>query len=150
MTKTLSLAGICSLQRQIVIHIVYYVIMFVNAVPTTVDVSDMYSSQEITTQCKLDLARDYTVLCRAYVEDSDNAILTNTTKLRTHGSIALGPSYNWQGSMLCFDLETGKVMTQRTMPELPIPDCVKDLVNKWGSTEHGKKYSDCVEFSNRR
>ena len=56
--KTLSVAGIFNLPKQIVICIVYYVTAFMNTVPTTLGVSALYSPQKIVTQHKLDIARD--------------------------------------------------------------------------------------------
>ena len=40
-------------------------------------------------------------------------------------------------------------MTCCTMKEVPMPDQVKKLVNKWGSQSGGKAYDSQVEFLNR-
>ena len=71
-------------------------------------------------------------------------------KLRTHGCVALGTSGHWQGSKKCFDLKTGKVVTLRIVKELPYPDRVTKRVNEWGKTSRGEKYSDSLEFLNRK
>ena len=96
---------------------VCYVTTFVNAVPSKLGVSIICPPQECFTQRKLDIARDCNVQFGTYVEASDNTIITNTMKLRTHACITLGPSINWQGSMLCFDLETAKVVTRKIVTE---------------------------------
>ena len=40
-------------------------------------------------------------------------------------------------------------MTRRTVKEVPMPDRVKKLVNKWGSQPRGKACKGSVEFLNR-
>ena len=129
---------------------VYYVANVVNAIPATLDVSAVYSPRGMVSQHKLDITRDCKVQFGAYVEASDGKIFTNTMKSRTHGCITLSPSGNWQGSTLCFNLETGKAVKRHIVTKLPMPDRAKDPVNRWGSKEHGKKYTDCVEFLNCR
>ena len=50
---------------------------------------------------------------------------------------------------MCFDLDTGKVVTRRVIEALPIPDRLTKRVNEWVKTTRGEKYSDCVEFCSR-
>ena len=57
-----------------------------------------------TKHCKVDVG--------AYVEASTDAIITNGNNDRTHAVIALGPSRNRQGSIKCFDLDTGRVVVR--------------------------------------
>ena len=124
--------------------------LFVNAVPDILGVSERYSPREIVTQQKFDFERDCKVQFGAYVQASNDAIITNTMKPRTHGCVALGTSGNWQGLTMCFDLDAGKVVTRRIIEEIPYPDCVIKRVNEWGKTTRGEKYSDGVEFRNRK
>ena len=51
---------------------------------------------------------------------------------------------------MCFDLDTGKVVTRRIIEEMPYPDLIIKRVNKWGKTTRGEKFSDGVEFRNRK
>ena len=53
--KTLVIAGILKFHKQIVIHMVYVVTMMLNAVPSILGVSKLYSPREIVTQRKLDM-----------------------------------------------------------------------------------------------
>ena len=53
-------------------------------------------------------------------------------KGQTHGCVSLGPSGNWQGSHVCFDLETGKVVLRRATKTLPMPESVIRVINEWG------------------
>ena len=90
--KTLSAVGICNLPRQIVIHVVYNVTTFLNAVPDALGVSTICSPREIVTRRKLDVALDYKVQFGAYIEASEDAVVSNTIKSRARECIALVPS----------------------------------------------------------
>ena len=131
------------------IQLVYIVTLFINIVPDALGVSERYSPREIVTQRKFDFERDCKVLFGSYVQASNDAIITNTMKLRTHGCVVLGTSGNWQGSTKCFDIETGKVVPRRVVKVVPYPDCVIKRVDDLGKTPRGEKYSDCLEFLNR-
>ena len=124
--------------------------MFVNAVPDALGVSERYSPRGIVTQQKFDFERDCKVQFGSYVQASNDAIITNTMKLRTHGCVALGTSGNWQGSTNCFDLETKKVVTRRVFKVIPYPDRVIKRVNELGKTPRGANYSDGLAFLNRK
>ena len=137
--STFALAGIKYHAKPIVIQLIYNVTMFVNAVTDALGVSERYSPREIVTQQNFDFERDYKVLFGSYVEASNDAIITNTMKLRTHGCVALGTSGNWQGSTKCFDLETRKVVTRRVVKEVPYPDRVIKRLNDLGKTPRGEK-----------
>ena len=71
-------------------------------------------------------------------------------KPRTHGCLALGTSGNSQGSTMCFDLDTRKVVTRRIVKELPYLDRVIKRVSEVHKTPRGEKYSDEIEFLNRK
>ena len=72
----------------------YCITTFVNTVPSRIGVSAVHSPQEIVTQHKLDIAKDYKVQFGAYVEVSDNAVITHDMKSRTTKCIALSSSEN--------------------------------------------------------
>ena len=57
--------------------------------------------------------------------------MTNHNTPRTRGCIALGPSGNRQGSLICSDLETGKVVTRRIIKQIPWPDGTIEIANAW-------------------
>ena len=71
-------------------------------------------------------------------------------RVRTHRSVALKTVGNWQGSTMCFDLDTEKFVTCRIVKEVPYPDRVIKSVNEWGKTTSGQTYSDGSEFRNRK
>ena len=87
--------GIQYVPKPMVICIVYNVTTCVNAIPDSLGVSDKYSPRKIVIQRKFDFAQDCKVQFGAYVEASDDAIVTNTMKLRTHGCVELGTPDNW-------------------------------------------------------
>ena len=45
-----------------------------------------------------------------YIEATTDNEVTNNMKGQTHGCGSLGPIGNWQGSQVCFDLKTGRVV----------------------------------------
>ena len=124
--------------------------MFVNAATDALGVSELYSPRKLVTQRKFDFKRDCKVQFGTYVQASNDSIVTNAMKLRTHGCVALGTSGNWQGSTKCFDIETGKVVTRRVVKQVPYPNRAIKRVNEWGKTPHGEKYLDGPEFLNRK
>ena len=73
--------------------------------------------------------------------------MTNDNTPRTHGCIALGPSGNRQGSLKCFDLETGKVVTRRVIKQIPWPDGTIEIANAWG--RKSKHFMESITFLNR-
>ena len=125
----LRVAGFKYLHRLIVVHCLYFVTMMINAVPADSGISEKYSPHEIVTGQKLDMKKDCRALFGAYVEDSKDAVTTNTMDERTHSCIPLGPSGNLQGSVKCFDLLTGKLIIQRTVKTAPYPHRIIWLTN---------------------
>ena len=81
-----------------------------------------------------------------YIEASTDKIITNDMKMRTHGCISLGPSGNWQGSQVCFDLETGRVVIRRNIEVLPMPDSVIQVINDWGKSQKNTDFKNKLEF----
>ena len=43
--------------------------------------------------------------------------------------MSFGPSGNLQGSQVCFDLETGRVVLRRVIKVLPMSDSVIQVIN---------------------
>ena len=92
--KTLVIAGILNFHKHIVIRVVYFVTMMLNAVPATLGFSKVYSPREIVTQRKIDTNKDCKVRFGTYVEARKDAQIKNTMKSHTEECIALGPSGN--------------------------------------------------------
>ena len=117
--STFAVAGIKYLAKPIVICLVYNVTLFVNATLDTLGFSERYSPQKkIVTQLKFDFKQDYKFQCCAYVQASNEVIVTTMVRLCTHGCVALRTSENWQGSAMCFNPDTGKFMIHRVIEEM--------------------------------
>ena len=133
------------LHKQIVIRLVYFCVTMINAVLAAKGISDRFAPREIVTGRRLDL-NHIKAGFGEYVEASTDADVTNDMKARTHACISLGPSGNWQGSQLCFDIETGKVVLRRVIKVLPMPDSVIDILNNWGKSQKNANFKDKLEF----
>ena len=66
------------------------------------------------------------------MEASRDADITNDMEPRTDPCIAVGPSGNRQGSLLCFKLTNAKVVARQTIKCLPMPDRIVKLLNALG------------------
>ena len=130
-TASLLNCGIKHLHKQIVIHLVYNVTLWLNSFPINQSLSLNFSPREIVTQQSISLGDKCNAGFGSYVQATTDAIVTNNQKPRTHGCIALGPSGNRQGSLKCFDLETGMVVIRRIVKVFPMPDRVVKKVNAW-------------------
>ena len=108
--------------------------MMINAVQAAKSISDRFAPREIVTGRHLNL-KHIKAGFGDYIEASTDEIVTNDMKGRTHGCISLGPSGNWQGSQVCFDLETGRVVLRRNIKVLPMPDSVIQVINNWGKSQ---------------
>ena len=135
--------------RQIIIHLVYFVVRMINAVPSKVGVSRSLSPSEIVFGRKLDYNIDCRISYGSYVEASPDADITNTMDARTVPCIALETTGNIQGSHRVFDLNSGKVLVRRTVKEMPFPERVLKRVNEWGKI-HGSAYGRKLVILDRK
>jgi len=85
----------------------------------------------------------------AYIKATVGADITNGQEARTHSCISLRPSGNIQGSLKCFDLETGKVVISRRVVQLPFPNIMLKKTNAWGKKSKGQIMKDLIQFLNR-
>ena len=49
-----------------------------------------------------------------------------------------------------FNLNSGVVVTQRTVTPLPMPDQIRKLVNRWGNKTQALKYTGGINFLDRK
>ena len=119
--------------RLVLIHVVYTCVMWINAIPRKAGAVQGISSHELVTGRTVNYKRDYRACIGGYVEASTDAIVTNDNMHRTHSCITLGPSGNRQGSVKCFDLETGKVVVRRTINQIPWPEIMIKNSSAWGN-----------------
>ena len=120
----------------------------INAVPAAKGISDRFAPREIVKGRRLNL-KHLKAGFGDYIEATTDDEVTNDMKGRTHGCVSLGPSGNWQGSQVCFDLETGKVVLQRVIRILPMPESVICVVNAWGKSQKNTDFKNKCEFWDR-
>ena len=102
------------------IQTVYSCAFWINAFPNRSE-NFGFSPREIVTGLSTDYERDCKVDIGSYVEASTDTTVTIDNTERTRSCVALGPVGNRQGSVKCFDIESGKVLHRRTVTQLPWP-----------------------------
>ena len=137
------------LHKQIVIHLVYFVVLWLNAFPAKSGISGKLSPREIVTHKKLDYDKHCQVNFGSYVEAHNDPDITYDMMPRTHESIALGPSGNMQGTQKVFCINTGRVLKWRKITEYPLPTRVITKVNNWGKRSKKEEYGNKLAFLNR-
>ena len=106
--STLRDAGFRYYHHMVIIHGgVYFVVTMINGLPAPKKILGVMSPREIVTGRKLDFKKDCRAPFGAYIEASVDADVTNDMSPRARGSLSLGPAGNLQGSLKCFDLDTG-------------------------------------------
>ena len=98
----------------------------------------------------LNFTKHCTVDVGAYVEASTNVIIKNGNNDKTHACIALGPYGNIQGSINCFDIDTGRVAVRITVKHVMCPERLLRKANMW--EKKGKKaiLKGQIKFLNRK
>jgi hypothetical protein len=132
-----------------VIHLMMFVVFWINAFPSDSGVSSVHSPREIVTGLKIDYSKHCRARWGSYVEASDDLDVTNTMRDRTSPSIVLGPTGNIQGSVRCYNLETKSVVKRRTITPLPMPGRVIRRVLELGKRSKQKRKSEHLQFLNR-
>ena len=105
--------------------------------------------RELVTGRMIKYLRDCCATVGAYIEASRDAMVTNGQDNRTRRCIALGASGNRQGSIKCFDLETGKVVVRRTFRTMAWPDRLIKKANAWGKKSKSSVVKEDINFLNR-
>ena len=125
-------SGIKYLPKQIMMHLVYFIALWLNAFPRKQNLSLNLLPRGIVTQRSISLDGKCNVIFGSYVQTTTDMLVTDNHKPRTHGYIAIRPSGNWQGSLKYFNLETRKVVIRRIATVIPMPDRVVKRLNAWG------------------
>ena len=108
------------------------------------------SPREIVTGRGVDYSKDCRADLGAYIQASTDKVVTNGNNPRTNGCIALGPSGNRQGSLKCFDIETGKLVVCRIAKQIPWPDRMLKIACEWGLKSKNLVMKDSIQFLDRR
>ncbi len=108
-----------TLPRQVVIHLVYFAVLWLNSLPAAAGVSERNSLREIVLGLKLDFAKHCIAPFGSYVKAQDNPMITNTMCPCTFPGIFLDPTGNRQGTHKVFDINTGVVTKPCTVTSSP-------------------------------
>ncbi|KAL7461201.1 hypothetical protein ACHAXS_001624, partial [Conticribra weissflogii] len=130
---------------RMLIELVYFCVMWLNAVPNKNGVSSEYSPREVVVRQRLSYRKHCRVPFGAYCEVFEDRGRTNTMESRTRGAISLGPTGNLQGTYKFMCLTTRNVIKRRQFHELPMPASVIRKLEEWGAA--GKTGE--LKFSNR-
>eukprot|EP00956_Cyclotella_meneghiniana_P028301 scaffold65295_cov71-Cyclotella_meneghiniana.AAC.14 len=132
-----------------IIRLMYFVAFWINGFPNENGVSKVYSPREIVTGMSIDFKKHARARFGSYIEASEDADITNNMQGRTTPCICLGPSGNVQGSVVCYNLETKKIIKRRTIKPLPMPDRVIKRAISIGKACKRKRTSARLTFLNR-
>ena len=133
------------LHKQIVICLVYFCIMIINAVPAAKGISERFAPRELFTGQRLNL-NHLKAPFGGYIEASMDADVTNNIKGRTHPCISLGPSGNWQGLQIFFDLETAIVLFRLNITIFPMLERVIKIIDNWVKLKKNAGFNNKLEF----
>jgi hypothetical protein len=130
-----------TLYCQVVIHLVYFEVLWLNSLPTAAGVSEQYPPCKIVLGCKINFAKHCIAPFGSYIKAHNNPT-TNNMQLCTFSGIFLGPAGNRQGTDKVFDINTSAIKKSHMVTPLPMPDRVISIVNNWGR-RHAKKNKSC-------
>ena len=135
------------LPKQMLIHLLHFVTMWLNNFPTINGLSPDYSPREIILRNRLSYKRHCRAPFGAYCETHEDNTPTNSMHSRSLPAICLGPTGNFQGSYNFLNLVSGLVIKRRAFHELPAPDSIIARVTALATTSGVS--SDLV-FADRR
>ena len=122
--------------KRMKIKLVYFAIFWMNAFPAKAGVSRKHSPRELVLRMKADYTKHCRVLFGSYCKVHDEPTPSNSMKPRSHAAIALGPSWNLQGTVKFFSQESGLVIRRRNFDIIiPMPDAIIEKVNEIGLKE---------------
>ena len=119
----------------VLIELIYFSTMWINAFPPKGGVSENISPRGIMTGIQFDYGKHCRLPFGSYVQAHEEPNPTNTQAARTVGAICLGPTGNMQGSYKFMNLRTGRHITRRNWTGLPMPKEVIDRVDQLGRSE---------------
>ncbi|KAL7472715.1 hypothetical protein ACHAXS_013110 [Conticribra weissflogii] len=95
---------------RMVIELVYFCTMWINAVPNRNGISGEYSPREVVVRQPVNYKKHCQVPFGAYCEVFKDRERTNTMASRTRGAVSLGPTRNMQGTYKFLCLTTGRII----------------------------------------
>ena len=126
------------LPRLMIIELMHFCVMWMNAFPVKSGISEKWSPRELISRHKLDAKLHCRAPFGAYCEVHTDPDITNTMEPRTKWAICLGPTGNMQGSYKFMSLSTGKKIVRRKFTEMPITESVIRQVDKWAKKDRAQ------------
>ena len=123
----LAKAGITTIPRIMVMHLMRTVTFYLNAFVWRKGVSQVLPPSTVVEGIVLDYNKHFHVIPGEYLHTYEGT--TNTMRERTTSCLALGPSGNLQGGVRCYSLSTGKVL-HRAMRDITIMKMPVDAVRR--------------------
>ena len=137
------------LPKLIVINILYFFVLWLNAFPVRNGISKKYSPQSIVICNKLSWKRHCNVPFGTYCEVHDGPInLSNNITPRFHEGIVVGPTRNVHGTYKFLFVDNGLIIKRQSFTKFNMPDSVIEKVNAYGSKTKRGVYGRDLEFSN--
>ena len=122
-----------TLPKQFVIHLTYYIYMFLYCMTYSQGTSEHFYPRYIVTV----KAIYYNKHCKAhlvsYIEAHDYIVVNNTQHPQTVPVVYLVPTGDIHSTLKLFDLNTGVVKKPRTITQFPMSERVITLVKKWAN-----------------
>jgi hypothetical protein len=95
------------LPRHVVIHLVYFAVLWLNSLPVAAGVSDIYSPRKIVLGHKLDFEKHCKATFGSSIKAHNDPTITNTICPCMFPGIFFGPTGNCQDPHKVFDINTG-------------------------------------------
>ena len=118
---------ISDLPQQIIINLVQFAVIWLNALTNHSGISCKWSPHELICHHRLDAEKHCKIPFGAYCEVHDEPPLTNSMVPWMHPYIAIGPSGNIQGSYKFFFLTLEKKITWQAFTELPMSKSILSI-----------------------
>ncbi len=137
------------LPTQMVIHLIYHVVMCLNA--TNFKLLPTLSAREFVTGLGFDVSLHCQQPFGQYVEPHEDDEITNTMDSRTGPCICLGSTGNRRGTQKVLSLTSNQVIRRRNLrnQSLPVPDRIIRQVNALGIKNKKEEYGRSLEFLDR-
>ena len=134
----------------VLVQTVYTICLWLNVIRSLSGMERGLPPHELVTGRGVDYNKDCSADLGAYIKASTYDLVTNDNTPQTHGCIALGPSGNRQGSLKCFDLETGKLVVHSIANQIPWSDRMLKIASEWGRKSKKLVMRDSIQFLNRK
>ena len=134
------------LPRLMIIELLHFSVLWLNAFPVKSGISTIYSPRELVARQRLSAKRHCRTPFGTYCEVHDEPTPSNTMEPRTSEAICMGPTGNIQGSYKFYCLRTRQRIVRRRWTELPMPRRIIDMISQHAIAD---KTNRNLQFSNR-